>query len=124
MRLIYKDFSKFTGDQEHLISTHRINGPNYVEGSIITENTHPNNWRSSFYSPSHLSKIANLMMKNKGILYSIDVVKYYDHQTIHTIDHVSNCIINPIHATKNTISFHNFQLFNTRVLKILSFPFL
>ncbi|KAH6817182.1 cytokinin oxidase 3 [Perilla frutescens var. frutescens] len=83
VRMLYVDFSKFTRDQEYLIST---SGPNYVEGSLITDKSPPNNWRSSFYSPSHQSKIATLFKTNHGIVYSIELVKYYDDHTAHTID--------------------------------------
>ncbi|XP_057787671.1 cytokinin dehydrogenase 3 [Salvia miltiorrhiza] len=84
VRMIYSDFSKFTRDEEHLIS---INGANYVEGSLLTDKSPPNNWRSSsFYSSYHQSKIATLLKNNQGLLYSIELVKYYDHLTAHTID--------------------------------------
>ncbi|KAK6120361.1 hypothetical protein DH2020_045899 [Rehmannia glutinosa] len=83
VRLLYSDFSIFTRDQEHLIST---NIPSYVEGSLITHMSPPNNWRSSFYSPSHYSKITSLLKSNNGHLYSIEVVKYYDDQSADTID--------------------------------------
>ncbi|XP_073047100.1 cytokinin dehydrogenase 3-like isoform X1 [Primulina eburnea] len=84
VRLIYSDFSKFTQDQEHLISI--ANGPNYVEGSLITNHSSPNNWRSSFYSPSHQSKIFSLSRHTQGLLYSLELVKYHDHD--HDLDAV------------------------------------
>ncbi|XP_047952136.1 cytokinin dehydrogenase 2-like [Salvia hispanica] len=78
VRLIYDDFSKFTSDQEHLIMNGFGNGPNYLEGSIITDKSPPNNWRStSFYSPCHQTKIQSLLKANGGILYSLEFVKYY-----------------------------------------------
>ncbi|KAK4432896.1 Cytokinin dehydrogenase 3 [Sesamum alatum] len=86
VRLIYNDFSMFTRDQEHLISTNLINGPNYVEGSLITDQSPPNNWRSSFYSPSDQAKILSLLRAKQGLLYSIEVVKYYDDTNTDTID--------------------------------------
>ncbi|KAL0410487.1 UNVERIFIED_CONTAM: Cytokinin dehydrogenase 3 [Sesamum latifolium] len=48
VRMLYSDFSIFTRDQEHLISS---TVPDYVEGSLITHQSPPNNWRSSFYTP-------------------------------------------------------------------------
>ncbi|CAA0834974.1 Cytokinin dehydrogenase 3 [Striga hermonthica] len=84
VRLMYSDFSKFTDDQEHLISIN--GGPNYVEGSIITDHSPPNNWRSSFYSPSDQSRIFSLVQKNRGLIYSLELVKYYDHDNANTID--------------------------------------
>ncbi|KAI3790060.1 hypothetical protein L2E82_02873 [Cichorium intybus] len=78
VRIIYKDFSKFTKDQEHLIS---VDGFNYVEGSLIMKNSPVND----FFSPSDESMINSLASEN-GILYSLEAVKYYDDQTINTID--------------------------------------
>ncbi|EPS70139.1 hypothetical protein M569_04624, partial [Genlisea aurea] len=76
VRLIYNDFRNFTKDQEHLIST-TTNVPNYVEGSIITSHSPANNWRSSYYSPTQLSKIASLLRETPtGLLYSIEIVMY------------------------------------------------
>ncbi|KAH6761693.1 cytokinin oxidase 3 [Perilla frutescens var. hirtella] len=78
VRLIYNDFSKLTRDQEHLISLGDMNGPNYVEGSIITDKSPPNNWRSnSFYTASHQAKIHSFLKTNGGLLYSLELVKYY-----------------------------------------------
>lgn len=88
MRMMYTDFSYFTRDQEFLIS---INGPNYVEGSLLTDKSPPNNWRSSsFYKSSHQSKINNLLKSNHSLLYSIELVKYYDDNTARNIDEVQN----------------------------------
>nr|BAM74651.1 cytokinin oxidase/dehydrogenase [Torenia fournieri] len=86
IRLLYEDFTMFTSDQETLISTVN-NGPDYVEGSLITDHSPPNNWRSSFYSHAHQSKIHSLLKNNQGLLYSIELVKYYhDDQSVSTID--------------------------------------
>ncbi|XP_069148565.1 cytokinin dehydrogenase 3 isoform X5 [Solanum lycopersicum] len=84
VRMLYDDFSKFTKDQEHLISIHN-NGLDYVEGSLMMEQSSLNNWRSSFYSPSNQTKIASLLSKNK-IMYCLEIVKYYDDQNANTID--------------------------------------
>lgn len=80
VRLIYKDFSKFTKDQEHLIS---VDGFDYVEGSLIMKNTPA----SDFFSPSDESMINSLASEN-GILYCLEAVKYYDDHIINTIDEV------------------------------------
>ncbi|CBI27904.3 unnamed protein product, partial [Vitis vinifera] len=82
VRMLYDDFSTFSEDQEHLIS---INGLDYLEGSLITKQSPPNNWRSSFFSKSQYPIISSLLTKN-GIIYSIEVVKYYDDLTSHTVD--------------------------------------
>ncbi|KAL3322977.1 hypothetical protein AABB24_040194 [Solanum stoloniferum] len=84
VRMLYDDFSKFTKDQEHLISIHH-NGLDYVEGSLMMEQSSLNNWRSSFFSPSNQTKIASLLSKNR-IMYCLEIVKYYDDQNANTID--------------------------------------
>ena len=85
---MYDDFSSFTRDQEYLISIND-NGVDYVEGSLILQQSSPNNWRSSFFSASHQSKISSLLTE-RGILYCMEVVKYYDDNTAATVDQVCN----------------------------------
>ncbi|KAL6507198.1 Cytokinin dehydrogenase [Orobanche hederae] len=113
VRLIYSDFSKFTRDQEHLTSPEKINGPNYVEGSLITDHSHPNNWRSSFYSPSDQSKLLSLLQSNQGLLYSLEVVKYYDHENADTIDQEMELLLQELNFVpgfvfKRDVSFTDF----------------
>ncbi|KAL6338385.1 hypothetical protein AAG906_018756 [Vitis piasezkii] len=81
IQMLYDDFSTFSRDQEHLIS---INGLDYLEGSLLMQNSSPNNWRSSF-SPSEYPRISSLISKN-GIIYCLEVVKYYDELTSRTVD--------------------------------------
>lgn len=85
VRMIYEDFSTFTKDQEYLISIDK--GLDYVEGSVIVQQSPSNNWRSSFFSSSHQAKITSLISK-RGIIYYLEVVKYYDDQTADTVDEV------------------------------------
>ncbi|KAL0374497.1 UNVERIFIED_CONTAM: Cytokinin dehydrogenase 3 [Sesamum radiatum] len=82
VRLIYSNFSIFTRDQEHLISS---NSPNFVSGFLIIDENTTNQRRSSFSSPSRQSDIAALLKKQR-ILYSIELVKYYDNRTASTIN--------------------------------------
>ncbi|KAJ0772323.1 putative cytokinin dehydrogenase [Helianthus annuus] len=83
VRMIYDDFATFTKDQEHLISLNH--GPSYVEGSLIMKKSPANNWRSSFFSVHDEAKV-NLLASECGIVYSLEVVKYYDEFGIQTID--------------------------------------
>ncbi|GLT79087.1 hypothetical protein SLA2020_505930 [Shorea laevis] len=86
VRMLYSDFSAFTGDQERLIS---INGRkddravDYVEGSLLMGSSE--NWRSSFFHPANYSIIISLITTH-GIIYSLEVVKYYNDQTRFTVD--------------------------------------
>lgn len=84
VRLLYDNFFKFTRDQEHLIS---ITGLDYLEGALIIDQTSINNWRSSFFSPSSQSKITPLITKH-GIIYYIEVAKYYNEFDSDAIDEV------------------------------------
>ncbi|KAG2712890.1 hypothetical protein I3760_04G147300 [Carya illinoinensis] len=89
VRMLYNDFSAFTRDQEHLISFNgrkQKNAVNYLEGSLLmSQGPHPNNWRSSFFSLSDHSKIISLLTKY-GILYCLEVVKFYDDHTLASMD--------------------------------------
>lgn len=86
--MLYSDFSAFTRDQERLIS---INGRkddkavDYVEGSLLIGSSE--NWRSSFFHPANYSRILSLITTH-GIIYSLEVVKYYNDQTRFTVDEV------------------------------------
>jgi len=93
VRILYDDFSRFTTDQEHLIS---INGDqglgdfyglHFVEGSLIMNQANPNNWRSSFFSSSDQAKIASLRIPD-NIIYYIEVVKYYYYDSDINMDRV------------------------------------
>ncbi|XP_073137876.1 cytokinin dehydrogenase 3-like [Henckelia pumila] len=83
VRLLYSDFAIFTRDQEHLISS---SSPNYMEGFIVASESTPDSWRSSFSSTSNQNDVASKLLKNKGLLYTIELVKYYDNQSASTID--------------------------------------
>ncbi|XP_038700766.1 cytokinin dehydrogenase 3-like [Tripterygium wilfordii] len=89
VRMLYSDFTAFTKDQESLISINgrnQENGLHYLEGSILLHNqNHPNNWRSSFFPPSDIPKITSLM-KDHRIIYYLELAKYYDDATQHTVD--------------------------------------
>ncbi|KAF8393543.1 hypothetical protein HHK36_021787 [Tetracentron sinense] len=86
VRMLYDDFSAFTRDQEHLISINGgqgVKGLNYVEGSLIMDQSPANNWRSSFFLTDH-SRITSLATEH-GIIYSLEVAKYYGDDTVDTI---------------------------------------
>ncbi|GAB2219565.1 hypothetical protein Droror1_Dr00007202 [Drosera rotundifolia] len=90
VRMLYDDFAAFTRDQELLISIHAdkkgvLTGLNYIEGSLIMHQNSPNNWRSSFFSASDVSRITSLTVPS-GIVYCLEVVKYYDDSSCSDID--------------------------------------
>ncbi|KAJ8568711.1 hypothetical protein K7X08_030933 [Anisodus acutangulus] len=100
VRVLYADFSKFTSDQEHLIS---IDGMDYVEGSLMMNQSPPNNWRSSFFSHSNQSKILSLISKY-GIIYCLEMVKYYD-------DHSANTVDEELHKLMKGLNFLSGHIF-------------
>ncbi|KAL0374499.1 UNVERIFIED_CONTAM: Cytokinin dehydrogenase 3 [Sesamum radiatum] len=108
VRLIYSDFSIFSRDQEHLISS---NSPNYVEGLLITNENITNDWRSSFSSPSRQSDIAALL-KKQGILYTIELVKYYDNRTASTIDKDFETLLKELNFNREFIFSADTSLFD------------
>ncbi|CAL0304979.1 unnamed protein product [Lupinus luteus] len=80
LRLLYNEFSAFTNDQEHLISFHERNdtrAADYVSGYIIV-NQAPLDL--SFYPAQYQPRITSLVTKY-GIIYSIELVKYYDNNS-------------------------------------------
>nr|XP_004488074.1 cytokinin dehydrogenase 2-like [Cicer arietinum] len=77
LRLIYDDFSKFSTDQEHLISFNNkndTNAANYVEGILLFNKPLLD---LSFYPTPDQPRIKSLVTKS-GIAYVIELVKYYD----------------------------------------------
>ncbi|KAE8656055.1 Cytokinin dehydrogenase 5 [Hibiscus syriacus] len=88
IRVLYSDFSAFTGDQEHLISLHAQPGCqkfDYVEGFVIVDEGLVNNWRSSFFSPPNPVKISSFVATG-GVLYCLEIAKNYHETTAETID--------------------------------------
>ncbi|KAL8102581.1 cytokinin dehydrogenase 3-like [Apium graveolens] len=109
IRMLYQDFSSFTGDQEHLISNNKLD---YVEGSLILHQSSSNNWKSSFFSNNDQSNIASLLSKH-GILYCLEVVKYYDDSNINTIEQELQLLLNQLNFNpgfvfKKDVSFIDF----------------
>ncbi|CAI9761092.1 unnamed protein product [Fraxinus pennsylvanica] len=82
VRMLYSDFSIFSRDQEHLIS---IKGLEFLEGSLIMDYSPANNWRFSFFTPYNESQISPLLKKH-GILYYLDMVKYYEDEAINSVN--------------------------------------
>jgi cytokinin dehydrogenase len=88
LRLFYNDFSTFSRDQELLISHSGINenAPNYVEGMLLL-NQPPLDL--SFYPEIDQPRITSLVTQF-GIIYIIELVKYYDDNSKDQVDQVIN----------------------------------
>nr|POF11368.1 cytokinin dehydrogenase 6 [Quercus suber] len=88
VRMLYNDFSAFTKDQESLISLNgrkQKNALNYLEGLLLMDKGTPENWRSTFFPLSDHSRIISHVTKY-GIIYCIEVAKYYDDHTLNSVD--------------------------------------
>lgn len=90
VRLLYTDFSDFTRDQESLITIngrYDERGLDYLEGSLLMHQGSPDSWRSSFFPASYHARIVSLITEN-GIVYCLEVAKYYDDSTKGFVDEV------------------------------------
>ncbi|GKU89790.1 hypothetical protein SLEP1_g3884 [Rubroshorea leprosula] len=75
IRVLYSEFSTFSDDQEHLISS--MNTFDYIEGFVIINRTELlNNWRSSFDPKDPIQ--ATQFSSDGKILYCIEMAKYFD----------------------------------------------
>lgn len=72
LHLLYNNFSAFSSDQEHLISF--STAADYVEGKLLFSQPP---LELSFYPDSDHQRITSLVTQN-GIIYIIELVKYYD----------------------------------------------
>ncbi|XP_074578378.1 cytokinin dehydrogenase 7-like [Curcuma longa] len=82
LRLIYTDFTAFTDDQERLISITDGTGFDYVEGSLLMDQTLINNWRSSFFSGDDSEKIKKLASQFGGAIYCLEAAIYYNNEAV------------------------------------------
>ncbi|KAK8487715.1 hypothetical protein V6N13_009257 [Hibiscus sabdariffa] len=75
IRVLYSEFSTFSNDQEHLISSN--NSFDYMEGFVIINRTGLlNSWRSSFNPKNPIQ--ASQFSSDGKILYCLEMVKYYN----------------------------------------------
>ncbi|XP_041009435.1 cytokinin dehydrogenase 3-like [Juglans microcarpa x Juglans regia] len=91
VRMLYNDFSAFARDQEHLIS---INGRDeqikyiavdYLEGLLLMNHGPLDHWRTSFFPSKDHFRISSLITKY-GIIYCLEIAKYYDDSTLNSVD--------------------------------------
>ncbi|CAI9782631.1 unnamed protein product [Fraxinus pennsylvanica] len=60
-------------------------GLDYLKGFLMMDYTPVDDWRSPFFTPYNESQISSLLKKH-GILYSLEMVKYYDDETANSVD--------------------------------------
>ncbi|WCJ37025.1 Cytokinin dehydrogenase 3 [Euphorbia peplus] len=81
---LYSNFTAFTQLQELVINFARKE-VSYLEGGILLDNGTPNLWSTFFFPPSDVPKITALT-KQHGVLYSIEIGRYYDGFDMKTMD--------------------------------------
>lgn len=75
IRVVYSDFSAFTRDQEHLISSKDTF--DYIEGLVLVNRTGLlNNWRSSF-NPKY-DELASQFKSEGRTLFCLELAKYFN----------------------------------------------
>ncbi|KAF9598267.1 hypothetical protein IFM89_026098, partial [Coptis chinensis] len=87
IRVLYSNFSTFTGDQEYLISLHgKPSGEkfDYVEGFVIVDAGLVNTWRTSYIFPRDLN--ISSLATDDGLLYCLEITKNYDESTADMVD--------------------------------------
>ncbi|KAL6226696.1 hypothetical protein ACLB2K_000657 [Fragaria x ananassa] len=93
IRLFYSDFSAFSKDQELLIASKGKQGSigfDYVEGFVLMPQGPVD---LSFYSVADQPRITALL-EQYGILYTIEIAKYYDDKAAKTIAKVVEILLN------------------------------
>ncbi|KAF5822312.1 putative cytokinin dehydrogenase [Helianthus annuus] len=79
IRVVYSDFSTFTRDQEHLISSE--NTFDYIEGLVLVNRTGVlNNWRSSF-NPKYDEQASRFRSEGRT-LFCLELAKYFNPDNI------------------------------------------
>lgn len=90
VRMLYTNFASFTSDQETLISRDKSNAPDYLEGLLMLQFNA--NDDSSFYPLPDQPKISSLVSQY-GIVYVLEIVKYYDQTTSSSVDQVPSFVL-------------------------------
>ncbi|XVE69813.1 hypothetical protein DITRI_Ditri10aG0021800 [Diplodiscus trichospermus] len=105
IRVLYANFSAFTGDQEYLISLHAQPATqkfDYVEGFVIVDEGLINNWRSSFFSPRNPVKISSVG-SHGGVLYCLEITKNYHESNADTIDQEVESLLKKLNFIPTTV---------------------
>ncbi|KAG7584405.1 FAD-linked oxidase-like C-terminal [Arabidopsis suecica] len=107
-RMLYSDFTTFTKDQERLISMANDIGVDYLEGQIFLSNGVID---TSFFPPSDQSKVADLV-KEHGVIYVLEVAKYYDDPNLPIISKVIDTLTKSLSYLPGFISMHDVSYFD------------
>ncbi|CAA7020033.1 unnamed protein product [Microthlaspi erraticum] len=107
-QMLYSDFTAFTKDQERLISMDNDIGVDYLEGQLMMSNGVVD---TSFFPPSDQPKVADLVKKH-GIIYLIEVAKYYDDPNLPIISQVIDKLNNSFSYLPGFITMQDVPYFD------------
>ncbi|CAA3011232.1 cytokinin dehydrogenase 6-like [Olea europaea var. sylvestris] len=100
IRVLYSDFSIFSKDQEHLISSDT--SFDYIEGfAIINRTGLLNKWRSSFNAKDPLQ--ASQFNSEGRILYCLEVAKYFNPGNSDLVDQNIDTLLSELNYIKCTL---------------------
>ncbi|XP_041028618.1 cytokinin dehydrogenase 1-like isoform X1 [Juglans microcarpa x Juglans regia] len=103
IRVLYSEFSIFSNDQEHLISSE--NTFDYVEGFVIINRTGLlNNWGSSFSPKDPLQ--AREFSSDGRTLYCLEMVKYFNPDETKTMNQITENLLSKLSYIPSTL-FHS-----------------
>ncbi|CAI0450408.1 unnamed protein product [Linum tenue] len=90
MRLLYSDFTTFSNDQEKIIANYsQPDSVDYLEGQVLLDNGTPNMWETSFF-PTEVVPTITSLVKEKGVVYALEVAIYYNSTNEEIKDQVTN----------------------------------
>ncbi|XAR68472.1 Cytokinin dehydrogenase [Bertholletia excelsa] len=102
IRMLYSDFSIFTEDQEHLISTE--DSFDYIEGFVIINRAGLlNNWKSSFKPKDPLQ--ASQFNSDGKTLFCLEVAKYFNPDESESENQKVNRLLSDLRYIRSTLFF-------------------
>ncbi|CAK9183838.1 unnamed protein product [Ilex paraguariensis] len=100
IRVLYSDFSIFTKDQEHLISSQ--NAFDYIEGFVIINRTSlVNSWRSTFNPKDPVQ--ASQFISDGKTLFCLEMAKYFNPQEIDFMNQKVDSLLSELSYIESTL---------------------
>ncbi|KAL7225331.1 hypothetical protein ACSBR1_020668 [Camellia fascicularis] len=100
IRVLYSDFSVFTEDQEHLISSE--DSFDYIEGFVIINRTGLlNNWRSSFNPKDPIQ--ASQFNSDGKTLFCLEIAKYFNPDETNTVNQKIDRLLSELSYIQSTL---------------------
>ncbi|CAK9183835.1 unnamed protein product [Ilex paraguariensis] len=100
IRVLYSDFSIFTQDQEHLISSQKAF--DYIEGFVIINRTDlVNSWRSTFNPKDPVQ--ASQFISDGKTLFCLEMAKYFNPQEIDFMNQKVDGLLSELSYIESTL---------------------